>query len=232
MSKGIEVIQAMITYIFAIVVIGMFIMVVFSGTSSSNIGQIKGTEELGSMAIMYKLITSKDCLSTGRMGILNASLLNKADGGDELNCAYLPNFGWYAVVEDLKSGKKWKFGYNNNAKMLKRFPVTIDYGDKSNPGQMTLSLVYQKDDLTVYMTNAAEVAWVNGSFKGIYPYRVGLVHLKFKGNKICNINKCKKLLNAVTEIKNVDSYASAADFCYFKLEKENDKIKVREFKCH
>ncbi len=64
------------------------------------------TQHLIHMAVLNRILTSKDCFSTGEMGILNKTLL---DNGD-IECAKM-----YTVDFDMNiksSSNSWNFKYN------------------------------------------------------------------------------------------------------------------------
>lgn len=194
------------------------------------------SKKLGEMYILNKIITSKNCISTGETGILNETLLDDANGGGELECAYLPDFGHYVKVDDLSDGVgwNWEFGYRRESRIGRykffEFPITIKDGNTAKPGKIRLGVVSGKDDLIIYLAGQAERAWIKTAPGGIFeknfiaPETVESFNVEFDGDKICEKNKeCKKLLNATVE--DIDILKGTNGKCVINYKKVGGELK-------
>lgn len=182
---------AIIFYVFAI-------LLIFGSHININIGLSLSTEQLKTMPTFHKLISSRECLSTGRVGILNKTVLDDVNGGGELSCAYLPGVGYYTEINDLENNKKWSFGYEGQGSGLysKSF-VLIKYPN-GEIHQGEVKFYSSLGDPVVKTVYAAEKAWMSSE-----PLTVDIISEKsitLKPKKVCygneDVNHCKKLMNS------------------------------------
>jgi|GEM_PF-4175561 len=183
------------------------------------------SKKLGEMYILNKIITSKNCISTGETGTLNQSLIIAANGGGELDYAYLPDFGHYVKVDDLTNGNgwDWTFGYRRNMVIgnykIFEIPVSIVDGDVVKPGKISVGVISSKDDILLLVAGAAERAWVKGSYTTTFTPTIkdqGMVSIA--SDRICDSDgDCKYLLNAVMDPTTLTIGSSY--FCELTFEK-------------
>ncbi|UCG95624.1 MAG: hypothetical protein JSV92_01070 [archaeon] len=211
-KKGYLHLSYMIAGTVLIITVAFVIWVALTSSQTEDEGFDITERKLGEMTIMNKLITSRECLSTGETGILNQTLLDEAEltPDSELPCALLPNFGHYVMVDNLTNGDgwDWEFGYKNEYSIGKYkyfdFPVAIKNHDGSaTPGRMRLGIIHMSNDIMVQTTYLAENSWFTldiGQKKStllLYKDMWLISEIKIDNKKICfegfEKNMCRDL---------------------------------------
>ncbi len=230
--KGYLSLSYMIAFAIFIIAVGFLVFHYFAAFEQKTEGYEISSKKLGEIYIFNKIITSRNCLSTGETGILNRTLLDSADGGEELDCAYLPDFGYYVEVEDIDTGEKWEFGYRRKSRIGKykffKIPVSIKNNDGTevHEGKISVGIISMKDDLLIYLTGMAERAWVKGGLtkKFTVPDKDYDLKIEFKRNEICEKGGvCKKLSNAILEAQS--QYIGTPVECSITYKKVGQKLR-------
>ena len=171
------------TFTSIITIISMiFIIYLLVSNAQMNIESYStATMELGKFFIFNRIVTSRNCTSTGETGILNKTLLDDAHAlGEELECVYLPDYAHFVQVDDLTNGEgwDWTFGYRGTGKWRDKFEsyVSIIDGDNVIPAFLSVTVIAQgttkdqtgntdKDEGLICLTRGVEMAWKDGDSK-------------------------------------------------------------------
>lgn len=169
------------TALVIVVVLGaIFIMYNAFNTLQSidllKLGQARG--KLRQSTIASKLTASRDCFSTGEMGVLSKEVLDRKNGTDFINCAYLPRIWTYVEVNDFVTGDRYVFGRDDCPAIINRsafvdgeyierdvknpdyetFKVAIKDRSEIRPGNMIITFLKRPTTL-VSISKACHVAW-------------------------------------------------------------------------
>lgn len=245
-KKGHLHLSYMISGTIFIVSIAFAIWLLLTSTQLETEGFRTTELRLGEMSIFNKIITSRNCLSTGETGVLNETLLNESNQttSEELACAFLPKFGHLVIVDNLTNGEgwDWEFGYNNS-KLIGQYkyfdlPVAIKNhnGTESTPGRMRLGII--SDDLSL-ICSMVEEAWMTldtgQRIKIAKTFSSGssFVTFHYKGNEICleyadHEKVCKKLQYAETVS---DSMQHKKTHVCFQKKDIGGEIKIEPSEC-
>ncbi|MCD6478006.1 MAG: hypothetical protein J7K87_03310 [Candidatus Aenigmarchaeota archaeon] len=102
------------------------------------------TQEIVQMSMLSRILTSKDCFSTGEMGILNKTLLDERKQTGDIDCVKM--YRTYFDLTISSSNDKWDFSYDltNEPKQSMILPFLWLFGKK--PGiQITLPVLIRSD---------------------------------------------------------------------------------------
>lgn len=206
---------------------------IFGSLINIDVGVKNAIENTKAISLFHRLVTSRECLSTGRTGILNKTLLDRADGGGELNSAYLPGMAYWIEVKDLETGDEWKFGYKPTDKKYrdkyKETMILLKYPDNHiNRGK--ISFYTMSEEPVVNLVYGAEKTWVGTEPKIVVPG--GKTKIVLKENKVCHgncvENTSRKLINSKLDVtmKIFDPY-EVSYVKYRKVLNGNDKERLR-----
>jgi hypothetical protein len=178
--------------IFLILLLVFGLWAIWNSLRMVRVGLVTGAEAMQGFTILNHVITSQTCLGTGKVGVLNESLLDEKNG--TIPCTELPNFNYRVQVNDTKNDLVWEFGPNLAGKP-KEFYVAIQKDGEVVPGYIYFWHVYQEDDILLLAATLAEQAWYRGeAIRGFVPD--GHFTLEFKEDEICYkglTKRCKKL---------------------------------------
>jgi len=113
------------------------------------------TQHLIHMAMLNRILTSKDCLSTGEMGILNKTLLDEKKS--DIECAKMYTVDFDLSIKSIKSPhENWKFEYSLGKEEPKESiinPFSWIFGKKRKPGiQTTIPVIVRsssRDEIAI-----------------------------------------------------------------------------------
>ena len=182
-----------------LILIFFIIFMLFSTAGQKTDAYSQASLELGKFYVFDKIVTSRNCISTGEIGILDKELLDAASAsGGELEYAALPDYAHYVRVDDLTNGESWdwKFGYTGGSKWEDTIEcyVSIKNGDKLTPGFLKVTVISkepsiedQDDDVLMCLTGGAERAWVKGEYNvNCYCLECSIqTEAHFKEDEIC-----------------------------------------------
>lgn len=239
----------------AIIIILMFFIIymLFSSAEQKTGAYSQATLEVGKFYIFNKIMTSRNCISTGETGVLDKSLLDAADAsGEELECAYLADYTHYVKVDNLTNGEgwDWTFGYVGSSAWEESVEsyVAISDGNDVFPGLLKVILVSSdpsieddEEDVIVCLTGGAERAWTKGesNVNCYVDFTTGGSErlIDFKQDEICLKNpdgstiRCRPLKGAARlspTTKTVKGWGAKQTICVSYI-KQGGVVKVKDF---
>jgi len=255
MNKG-SIITAFLSGLIIVTVFFVIAMVIYSAKMRTDTFYTTSLI-LSKHYVFNKVITSKNCLSTGEAGVLDRDLIERANAdGGELECALLPDVSHYIKVDDLTNGLgwDWKFGYKGYTKWEDSIVsyVTIKDGDSYKPGLISVAtmVAIPSDKLPpgkdtnglLCLTGAAERAWSEGEYKAkcfVSLISKSPLTIHFEGDKICLEGPDKKVCKT-TKNANIENYEDSFEMKYFslfcevefkKVEEPSPVLKVKKLEC-
>lgn len=247
MKKGVIITTA--SSLLTIVLSLLFIYMLLTSASQKTENYATATRIVSKYYVFNKIVASRNCISTGETGVLEKELLDLADGGDELECARLPDISHYVKVDNLTNGEGWDwgFGYVGSWETVIKSYVSIKDGNTISPGMISVSfnsvdpgVITDKDDELVCLTGAAERAWKLGEREKTCSVEFPESRtIHFNVDEIClidqkdNVMRCRKLGDGVIVVDETCLRRLTDRYCTVKFVKDEavPELLVEECKC-
>lgn len=236
-----------------LIILSMIFIVIllFSTAELTAESYASATLQISKFSVFHKIMTSRNCVSTGETGILNKTLLDDANNGGELECAYLPDCAHYVRVDNLNNGESWdwKFGYKGDGDWQDYMETYVSIMDGSDviPGFVSMKINCkdpvineEEDNFIICLTAAAERAWITGELEkkcnmGSEIMADKLIDVDFDPDKIClkdsgGVIECRDFYRAVADDVTKQK-GSQKDMCTVKYVKVGTELIIDEFEC-
>lgn len=178
-----------LAYLFIIIIFVFGVYTIFATNLRIKVGLITATEGMQGLAILNKLVSDPDCLSSeGRIGILDAEKIKRVDTEKEHPCAQLPNFGYEIIIQTSGKEHLWTFGQKGIAVPGARsLLVAVRDGEKTYPATILINTYYESGengDMLLRARTLVEQAWdAMGSYERAFS--IGNYDIDFEEGRIC-----------------------------------------------